>query len=189
MDLCVIVLTTNIDKESKPPKVMPKVCFKIEEKSMIEICLENVFRLNPSKIILMISKHEILYINKIIKNAPYSKLVSYCVFDNGEVYEQKISLAKKCYTGKNVLVIPGNSPMLTTKSMNKILSENRNLKVNNSLFYLKKDSLNNIDMIAEHNFSNKNTNDSKFLTDVELIQVESRGQYDDMVILFKNKKK
>ena len=131
----------------------------------------------------MISKHEILHINKIIKNAPYSKLVSYCVFDNGELYEQKISLAKKCYTGKNVLVIPGNSPMLTTKSMNKILSENRNLKINNSLFYLKKDSLNIIDLISEH------TSDSKFLSDLELIQVETRRQYDDMVILFKNKKK
>lgn len=183
MDLCVIVLTSDIRKETKPPRIIPKVCFKIGEKSMIEMCLENVVRLNPFRIILMVSKHDILYINRAIKYANYHKLISYCVYDTN-IFDQKISNAKTCYEGKNILVIPGNSPLLNTKSMNKILSENRNLKINNSLFYLKKENSKIIDDIDHYS-----TKDENFLTANETIQVETRGQYEDILTLFKNLEK
>lgn len=184
MDLCVIILTSDITKETKPPKVMPKVCFKIQEKTMIEICLENVVRLNPIKIILMVSKHDIVYINKVIKYAPYSKLISYCIYDNVKYIEdQKISLTKHCYAGKNILVVPGNSPLLTSKSMYKMVSENRNLKVNNFLFYLKKENIDKIDNIIEYS-----TRDEGFLNDYETLRIETRSQYEDILSYFRKKK-
>lgn len=184
MDLCVIVLTSDITQETKPPKVIPKVCFKIQEKTMIEICLENVIRLNPVRIILMVSKYDIIHINKIIKYASYSKLISYCIYDNVKhVGEQKISLTKHCYDGKNVLVIPGNSPLLTTKSMYKMVSENRNLKVNNFLFYLKKENIDKVDNITEYS-----TRDENFLNHLETLRVDTRGQYEDMINRFRKKK-
>ena len=206
MDLCVIVLTSNMEKETKPPKIMPKVCFKIGEKTMLEICLENVIRLNPSRIILMVSKNEIIQINRVIKYATYQKLISYCIYDRERniseskisetslqnklntsgskanlISSQKLSNSQTCYEGKNILVIPANSPLLTTKSMNKMISENRNVKINNSLFYLKKDSVHKIDTISEYS-----SKDEKFLSSNEILQVETRGQYEDVINIFKS---
>lgn len=185
MNLCVIVLTTDLNAVHKPPKFIPKVCYKVGEKTMIEICLENIALLNPSRIILMVSKYDIFYINKLIKHASYSKLISYCIFDNqNNERPYTISLAKNCYSGKNILVVPGNSPLLTSKIMYRMISENRNVKITNHLFYLEKECVSEIDYISDYN-----TGDEDFITAKEKIQIESVSQYEEIKLLFEKKSK
>lgn len=184
MNLCVIILTNTLNKDIEKPKVMPKVCYKIGGKSMLEICLDNVTRLNPNRIILMTSKYEILHINKLIKHATYSKLISFCIFNNEKNSNIGVFLAKKCYENQNVLVVPGNAPLLSTKSMYKIISQKRNIKINDSLFFLKKENLDEIEGI-----SNYSTGDEEFLSKKEILQVETRGQFNDMNVLFEKKSK
>lgn len=182
MNLCIILLTNNLQNDIKPPKYIPKVCYKVGDKSMLEIILEKIVKLKPSKIILMVSKNEIFYINKLIKHAKYSKLISYCIFDRND--NRNISSAKPCYNGKNVLVIPANSPLLSTKGMFRIISENRNIKINNSLFYLKKEYISVIDNIREYS-----TGDEQLLSERETMIVESQADYDKVREIFEKKNK
>lgn len=183
MNLCVVVLTSNLDEVDKVPKYIPKVCYQVGEKSMLEICLDNVIRLNPEKIILMVSKSHIMFINKVVKHLSYSKKISYCVY---EEEKRRISSAEKCYQGRDVLVIPGNAPLLSTKSMHLILSEKKNVKINNAIFYIRKDDLNIMDTISEYQKDN-------LLTELETTQVETTGQYKEVLEIFdrkvKNRKK
>jgi bifunctional N-acetylglucosamine-1-phosphate-uridyltransferase/glucosamine-1-phosphate-acetyltransferase GlmU-like protein len=183
MDLCVIILTSNLNTEVKPPKFLPKVCFAVGTKTMIEICLDNVIRLNPKKIIIMVSRHNILYINKIIKYSEYAKLISFCITDNSQlIIERKISLAKECYHNQNVLVVPGNCPLLSYKHMFRLISENRNIKINDNLFYMKKDHLDKIDFISEYSSEN-------ILPIEKIKQVENQDDWEAMKIIFDEKNK
>lgn len=166
MNLGVIVMTSFFNDIYR---IIPKVCYKIGDKSMLEIVLENVSKLNPKIIILMIEKNNIININKLIKHADYAKLISYCIFDNQKI--NNFSIAKKCYTDKNVLVVPGICPLLTTRSMYKMISLNRNVKINDYLFYLKKSDLEKIDDISEY-FSN----DENLLPEKETMKIENRKQ-------------
>jgi len=171
MNLCVVVLTSGL-KDS--PRNLPKVCYKIGDKSMLEIVLENVIQLNPNIIILMVERNNITPINKLIKHANYSKLISYCIFDSNK--ESKISMAEKCYYGRNVLVVPGNGPSLSTKSMYKMISDSRNVKINDKLFYLKKDDVDKIDKIAEYS-----SEDEKMFPPTETLQIETREQLEKTI--------
>ena len=180
MNLCVIVLTNDLKKDIKPPKYYPKVCYEVDGKTMIETVLERVVELKASRIILMVSKHELFYINKIIKHSDYSKLISYSLFDE----KKAISASKRCYSGKNILVVPGNAPLLTTKGMLKMMSENRNIKINNSLFYLKKEYTDVIDNIGEYSIG-----DEELLSKKEIMIVESKADYDRVNEMVKKKRK
>ena len=180
MNLCVILLTVDLDKETKPPKILPKVCYKVGDKTMLEICIENVLRLSPNKIILMVSKHTIFYINKVLKHSDYSKLISFCIVDNELIEDKrKISLAQKCYNGKNVLVVPANAPLLTSKSMYKLIRSNRNIKVNNNIFYLTKENLEQMDFIND-------LPEENLLTKKEMLQVRTQSELEYTQRIFEN---
>ncbi len=133
----ILILTFDLDiKENckiKPQKYLPRVCREFRGKTMIEIAIENSLRLNPDRIILYVYKNNIEYINKIVRRKPYSKILSYCMLG---------SLNKIKY--KNLLVIPGNAPLLTIRTMNRIIGQNRNIKINNNLFYLKEGKIKDI---------------------------------------------
>lgn len=180
-DLVVIILTFNLTEEVRPAKFLPKVCHKIEDKTMIEIAVENSLKLNPSKIILYVSKNNIQCINKTLKHQDYSKSIFFCIFDNELNGPRKLSIGKRCFENKNILFIPGNSPLLSTKTMFRMISENKNIKIEDNLFYLKKDSLNLLDKITEK---------SDFLiSNLELKQVETKADLDEVIKIFEDKKK
>ena len=71
-DLYVLILTFSLDQDVKPPKFLPKVCHKIQEKTMIEIVIENALKLNPKNIIIYVNKNNIECINKTLKHADYA---------------------------------------------------------------------------------------------------------------------
>ena len=183
MNLCAIILTTNLKDPNRSPKVLPKVCYKVGDKSILEICLEHVNRLNPSRIIIMVSKANIIFINKLLKHTAYSKLISYCITDNSKIENNKISLAEKCYSGKNILVIPANAPLLTSRSLHRILSENRNLKINDNIFYLKKEHHHKVDIISQF------PDEKNILSIEEIRQIETSGDLDEIKSIFLEKKK
>lgn len=181
-DLVVIILTFNLTEEVRPAKFLPKVCHKIEDKTMIEIAVENCLKINPSKIILYVSKNNIQCINKTLKHKDYSKNISFCIFDNELNGIRKLSIGKCCFENKNILVIPGNSPLLSTKTMFRMISENKNIKILNNLFYLKKESLNLLDSLPEIQVSDF------LISNLELKQVETKGDLDEVVKIFEDKK-
>ena len=181
-DLVVIILTFNLTEEVRPARFLPKVCHKIEDKTMIEIAVENCLKLNPAKIILYVSKNNIQCINKTLKHQDYSKTISFCIFDNELNGPRKLSIGKTCFEDKNVLFIPGNTPLLSTKTMFRMISENKNIKIADNLFYLKKESLNLLDSITD-------VPKSDFLiSNVELKNVETKGDLDEVTKVFENKK-
>ena len=184
MNLCVIVLTSNVYDEDRPPRHMPKVCYHISGKSMLERCLENVLRLNPKRIILMVSKNHILYINKLLKHVSYSKKVSYCVYGK----ERKISSAQNCYSGMDLLVVPGNSPLLSIQTMIKLVFNKKSCKITDNIFYLNQDDLKekSVDKIDDLPFYEGLETD---IDEDELFQIETKGDLDRADKLFLKKQK
>lgn len=196
MNLCVIVLSNDLKRHIKPPKYQPKICYKIDEKSIVEICLDTVIKLNPKLIILMVSKHEILFINKVIKYVNYAKLISYCIYDNlvenyTDVKMQKISLAETCYSGHDVLVIPGNCPTITLRSLSKMVNAKRNVKINDNFFFLPKENLHYLrPSIIDADLSLINTvaNETDFIDEKEIKSVETSTDYEEAIKIFDKKK-
>ena len=144
MKLTVLILTLDLhknkeDAKHKPyaKKYMPRVCAKIGDKTMIEITIENALRLNPVSVVLYVYKNNIEFINNVLKRKPYSKVLTYMFRENLK------------FENCNLLVIPGNYPLLSVKSLIRLVSQNRNIKINNNLFYLKNDSLYMFDVITD----------------------------------------
>ena len=137
MNVNILILTfelENIETEKKKvEKYMPRVCQKFGDKTMIEIAIETCLKMNPDRIILYVYKNNIEHINKIIKRKPYHKIISYCMLN----YLDKLKY-------KNLLVIPGNAPLLTVRTLNRIIGQGRDIKINNSLFYLKEGNIKDI---------------------------------------------
>jgi len=177
-DLFVIILTFNLDERDLPPRFLPKVCHKVDGKSMIETCIENCLKLNPTKIILYVSKNNVQFINKLLKHAEYSKVISYYIFGD----ERKISVGMKCFKDKNILVVPGNAPLLSTKTLFRMISENQNVKIKDNLFFLKSDSLDKIDSMNEHPVTDF------MVPEIELKQVETKGDL-EFIEEYKRKRK
>lgn len=173
-DLIIIILTFNLEEIVKPARYLPKVCHFINGKTMIEICLEKCLRLNPMKIILYVSKNNIQCINKVLKHSNYAKMLSFCIYDNELNGPRRLTIGQRCFRNKNLLLLPGNCPLLSTKTLFRVISEGKNIKIQNNFFYLKKDSLNLLDKI-----------DTLEVTDMQIVemetkQVETRGDLEDV---------
>ncbi len=116
-------------------KLLPLVCHNFVNKSLIETICELVVKLSPEKIIIYVTKYNIECINKCLKHTNYSKLISYCVLDNTIDAKSKDLNYSECISG-NVLVVPGNTPLLKFSSIIKLTDYKFNVKVNDSLFFL-----------------------------------------------------
>ena len=171
-DLFIIILTFNLDENLLPPRFLPKVCHKVDGKSMIETCIENCLKLNPKKIMLYVSKNNIQFINKLIKHSNYTKVISYYIFDNEMNGKRKLSIGLKCFKDKNILVVPANAPLLSTKTLFRMISENRNVKIKDNLFFLQNNSLHKIDLMNEHPITDFQ------VPEIEIKQIETKGDLD-----------
>ena len=143
MKLSILILTFDLHKKKTREKknvgkYMPRVCAKIGDKTLIEIAIENALRLNAENILLYVYKNNIEYINNVLKRKPYSKLLTYMFSDNLKFEEDH-----------NLLVMPGNYPFLTVKTLLKMIGYNKNVKIDNNLFFLKSDSLHLFEKISE----------------------------------------
>lgn len=161
-DLIVCILTFNLDEVLRPSNYLPKVCHKITDRSMIEMAIENAYKLSPSRIVLYVTKSNLECINKTIKHNSYSRMIGYCVLDND--FEIRKGLGRqlsfyRCLKNKNVLVIPGNSPLLKSTTLIKMVSEGKDVKIHDCLFYLRKASQNKLDNVSQ-------------LVEIERIKVE-----------------
>jgi bifunctional N-acetylglucosamine-1-phosphate-uridyltransferase/glucosamine-1-phosphate-acetyltransferase GlmU-like protein len=181
-NLTILIMTFKLNQEIKSSKYLPKVCHKIGDKTMIEIVLETALKINPKNIILYVSKNNVQCINKVLKHTYYAKYISYCILDNELNGEQKLSLAHNCYESENVLVIPGNAPLLNSRTLYRIIAENKDIKILDNLFYLKKENLNIIDIMP--NLPNVGFDIPK----QELRLVETKSDLEDIQKLFEDKK-
>jgi len=182
-NLVVLIMTFKLNKEINSSNYLPKVCQKLGNKTMIEITIENALKLNPELVIVYVSKNNIQCINKILKHTSYSSMISYCVLDNeiSSSQKQKLSLASKCFANKNILAIPGNAPLLTSRSLFRIISSNNDIKLMDNLFYLKKENLNIIDIISD-------LPNVKFdIPEYELRLVETKSDLKEVEKIYENK--
>jgi len=182
-DLFIIILTYNLDEKILPPRFLPKVCHKIDGKSMIETCIENCLKLNPKKIMLYVSKNNVQFINKLIKHSNYTKVISYYIFDNEFTEKRKLSVGLKCFKDKNILVVPGNAPLLSTKTLYRMISENKNVKIKDNLFFLQNNSLDKLDFMIEHPVT------EFFVPEIEIKQIETKADLDFIENHIKERKK
>jgi len=182
-DLFIIILTYNLDEKILPPRFLPKVCHKIDGKSMIETCIENCLKLNPKKIMLYVSKNNVQFINKLVKHSNYSKVISYYIFDNDFTKKRKLSVGLKCFKDKNILVVPGNAPLLSTKTLYRMISENKNVKIKDNLFFLQNNSLDKLDFMIEHPVT------EFFVPEIEIKQIETKADLDFIENHIKERKK
>jgi bifunctional N-acetylglucosamine-1-phosphate-uridyltransferase/glucosamine-1-phosphate-acetyltransferase GlmU-like protein len=142
MKLSILILTFDLHKKklnvkNNTIKYMPRVCAKIGNKCLIEIAIENALRLDPGNIIIYVYKNNIEYINNVLKKKPYSKLLTY-MFSETLKFEEN-----------NLLVIPGNYPFLSVKTLLRMIEYNKTLKIDNNLFFLKSDSLHLFEKVNE----------------------------------------
>jgi bifunctional N-acetylglucosamine-1-phosphate-uridyltransferase/glucosamine-1-phosphate-acetyltransferase GlmU-like protein len=183
-DLTILILTFDLTQEIRPARYLPKVCHKIFDKTMIEIAIDTCLRLNPTKIILYVSKNNIECINKTLKHMDYSKMLSYCILDNDLNGKRRLSIGAHCFNGKNILVVPGNSPLLTTKTLFRMISENRDVKIHDSLFYLKKENSDKLDRINEMPITK-----DFLIPEIETKRVELKGDLDFVVQIVEERNK
>ena len=196
-DLAVVILTFELSEKLKKIKYTPKVCHKINDKTMIEIAVDTASKLEPSLIIILVSKYNITHINKALKYSEHSKLISFCMVDNSLLSESnmKISLAKKCYENKNLLVIPGYCPLLSVKTLFRIISSNSSnssnphlIKIKDNLFYLPKELLDKVDKIngvghgSTHGFDNN-------INELELREVNTLNDLEEIKEIIEKRKK
>ena len=185
-DLIVCILTFNLDEVLRPSNYLPKVCHKITDQSMIEIAIENAHKLSPSKIVLYVTKRNLECINKTIKHNSYSRMISYCVLDNEfEIYKgigRRLSFYK-CLRNKNVLVIPGNSPLLKPITLIKMVSEGKDVKIHDCLFYLRKASQNKLDDTSHIEKIEIKVDEN------ELLRVQTKEDYEKAVKIVKSLEK
>ena len=162
MKLSILILTFDLHKKKTVNKTrdvkkyMPRVCAKIGDKTLIEIAIENALRLNAENILLYVYKNNIEYINNVLKRKPYSKLLTYMFSENLKFEEDH-----------NLLVMPGNYPFLTVKTLLRMIGYNKNLKIDNNLFFLKSDSLHLFEKVNEM-YVNKDF----IISSVELKKIE-----------------
>ena len=142
MKFSILILTFDLHKKkqtkSQNNRYLPRVCAKIGDKSLIEMAVDNALRLNAANIIIYVYKNNIEYINNVLKRKPYSKLLTYMFSENLKFDENS-----------NLLVIPGNYPLLTVKTLLRMIAYNKNLKIDNNLFFLKSDSLQLFEKVNE----------------------------------------
>ena len=142
MKLSILILTFDLHKKKQTKshnnRYLPRVCAKIGDKSLIEMAVDNALRLNAANIIIYVYKNNIEYINNVLKRKPYSKLLTY-------MFSENLKFEENC----NLLVIPGNYPLLTVKTLLRMIAYNKNLKIDNNLFFLKSDSLHLFEKINE----------------------------------------
>jgi hypothetical protein len=100
------------------------------------MAVENSLRLDPVNVIIYVYKNNIEYVNNVLKRKPYSKKLKYYMSD----------MKFEDYFSTDLLVIPGNYPFLSVKTLQRMI-RGKNVKINDSLFFLKADSLHLFDTI------------------------------------------
>lgn len=180
--LSVLILTFDLDQKMKSNKYLPKVCHKIGEKLMIEIILETVLKLNPYNIILYVSKNNIECINKVLKYTSYSRLITYYILPN-YIPNRKLSIALPAIKNRNILLVPGNAPLLTYNSLSRLVgtgtNNDINIIINKNLFYLCQKDVANIDVL---NFNQEPSGLAEvIIPSQELKQIETRGDLEEVI--------
>jgi len=171
-DLVIAILTDPIPLKTMKNKYLPKVCHKVGELTMLERVIDTVLRLDPYRIILIVNKYNINYINSIIKNKPYQVIISLYI-DNKF---RGVSISKKCYQNKNLLVVPGTSPLITSKTLFKMIDSPKPLtKLTNHLWYIHKKYLDYIDRFDD---LHKNKIGSFEVSKKEIMEVNT---YNDLI--------
>lgn len=181
-NLAVAILTADLGVKKDGRKYLPKVCHKIKhgkgEITMLEKVIDTVLKLDPKIILLICTKENVTSINKLIREKSYVKKISIHMdnFGMGAV------ISKNCYNGKNLMVVPGYSPLLTTKTLFRFLHLGSSIKITDNLFYLKQEDLEIIEDIPYMMMSNL-----EFISELEIIEVHTHGDLDKVNEQLKNK--
>ncbi len=125
-DLAVVILAagkgTRMNKNMKTP--IPKVGYSVGKKTMINRVLTTVKKLKPSVIIVVCSKDNITFINNEIKNLSHSKQIRFVIQTEISGTASAVLTASKCVKNKNVLVMLGDVPLITYKTLLKVINQN-----------------------------------------------------------------
>lgn len=180
--LIVILFTFNLDSEILPSKYIPKVCRKINDKSMIYLAVELANKLSPHSIFIHCNKYNISSINKELKSFKNQKNISF-VFDLSVFSSFSSVLAFPAYS--SVLAFPAYSPLISLKTLKYMCSFKDYCKCKNNLFYLSSSFI-------SHSFSPfisseqkdsllsnvKKLKDNLMLLEDEMLEVNSQEEYD-----------
>ena len=184
-DLAVVILTT--DDRHYDGQYLPTVCHKISDKTMLEIAITLALKLDPKIIILICNKYNILTINKLLRDKHYSEILSIHI-DNNDLGP---IVSKKCYKNKDVLVMPGNSPLLSEKTLFKMIDTSFPLSmITDKLFFIKKEYIKYMEDLELIDFI-----DTVKTTTNELKEIKTKGDLDIVRKIYnktfkkKNKKK
>ena len=179
--LTVILFTFNLDAEILPSKYIPKVCRKINDKSMIYLAVELANKLSPHTIFIHCNKYNISSINKELKSFKNQKNISF-VFD--------IFFLKDNFSFSSVLAFPAYSPLISLKTLkymcsfkNVVSGEQQNIKdyckCKNNLFYISSSFIPSPISSKDSLLSSvKKLKDNVFLLEDEMLEVNSQEEYD-----------
>lgn len=181
-NLAVIILTKD-DTFYIGKKYLPKVCHKVGDRTMLEIAITTALKLDPKLIILICNRQNIRVINKLMRDKKYAEMLSIHI-DNHDLGP---IVSKRCYSGKDVLVMPGYSPLLTEETLKKLINTyNPFIKITNKLFFLRHSHLDYINSLEYINFD-----DSIQTTPQEITEVNTHQDLEivNKLIGKKNKRK
>lgn len=184
-NLVIAILTDPIPLKPLKKRYLPKVCHKVGELTMLERVINTVLKLEPYRIILIVNQYNIKYINRIIKDKPYQIIISLHM-DN---QFRGVSVSKRCYQNKNLLVVPGTSPLITSKTLFKMIDSPKPLtRLTNNLWYIHKKYLEYIDRFDD---LHKNKIGSFEVSEQEIMEVNTYQDLKDVndIVSKRNKPK
>lgn len=172
--LGIILFTFNLDAEILPSKYIPKVCRKINDKSMIYLAVELANKLSPHYIFIHCNKYNISSINKELKNFKNQKNISF-VFD--------IFFLKDNFSFSSVLAFPAYSPLISLKTLKYMCNFKDYCKCKNNFFFI---SHSFSKILSEQKEKEKDSllssvkklKDNLMLLEDEMLEVNSQEEYD-----------
>ncbi|GAG91918.1 unnamed protein product [marine sediment metagenome] len=117
--LIVVILAAGKGTRMKSNK--PKVFHKINNKTMLEMVVNTSLSLHPSKVIIVVSNEN----KEQIKNLIGDK-ATYCVQTNINGTASAVLAAEKEYKNNNILVLLGDVPLITCKTLSNVVDSKMN---------------------------------------------------------------
>jgi len=115
-NLMIVILAAG--KGTRMKSDLPKVCHKVGDKTMVEHVVNTSSKLNPSETVIVVSKENFLPIKDILTSYDVRFKIQYQQLGTAHA----VLTALECDDTSDVLVLLGDTPLITTDTLSKIVS-------------------------------------------------------------------
>lgn len=177
MDLIIVILAAG--KGTRMGNSLPKVCHLLNGKSMLQHIIETSLKLNPYKIIVVVSPSNMNYIQEIVNGVSLDEnliktSIQYEQLGTGHAVlsaKDEFIFTDTDDTNKNILVLYGDVPLIRSETLDKMIKYSKEQEI-----------LHNIDfcgIILTMNVNNKDNRYGRIILSENNIIIDKIVEYND----------